>query len=99
MARKQVSVISSSKFVYNGTGRIFEGDAAEMRTVSGSVINFLMSCYSDAADLGFDMKSSETGKIVRFYLDDIITNEDGDIKCWTFESEHPYMFKAIIYND
>ncbi len=48
----------------------------------------LQRLYDDACDVGFAMKSDKTGRVVKFYMDKVHTDGEGDITHWTYRACH-----------
>lgn len=69
--------VSSSQFTYDKLNKKFTTEISDL----GPSFRFVQ-IYPDAADLGFTMISAKTGKEVRFFVDQIGENRDGDITHW-----------------
>ena len=80
--RKNVTVIESKRFDWHSDTRQFMAEASELRGV-----NLFCRCFDDAFDVGFDMVSSHTGKVRRFYLSRTETDRNGDFAAWYFRDE------------
>lgn len=92
--------IMSNRFMYSKQSeRTFIAEASELEG-----LNFMSQIYYDACDVGFNMMSSKTGKLVKFYLTDTEYN-NGDIVCWNFKLCPEYVkiaggdIKVVIFND
>jgi len=57
--------------------------------------------YNDACDEGFEIHSSRTGRTVKFHLDEVHRDSDGDVTHWTFKpvDTHGTVSKVIVFND
>lgn len=83
--------ISSNFFSYFKDTKSFSTEASTLDNR-----NFLSQIYDDAADRGFIMESSKTGKKETFYL--VSVDEQDDEVCgWNFESTNGY--KCLVIND
>jgi hypothetical protein len=50
--------------------------------------------YDDSCDVGFEIRSSVTGKVIRFAFD----NDSHEEHCWSFVSECG-KYEVVIFND
>jgi hypothetical protein len=91
---------SSDNFLWSKEYGHFSANIAEVPSV-------LRQMFNDSMDLGFAMRSSKTGSIVYFTLEDVFRNSDGDVIRWDFVptaatvNAHPALrsVKVTIYND
>lgn len=76
------SKVSSRHFEFNPSTKEF---VAEVSMLQHGGINVHGRLYADAADTGFVMVSTKTGKEVEFVLKEEARDADRDIKFWSFE--------------
>lgn len=95
-----VSPISSNLFTYSPHTKTFTAEKSEL-----TFHKIFQPFYDDSVDCGFVMKSSKTGREVRFYyVNDLRELEefDGEIQGWKFTSEvldNGEHYVCLIYND
>jgi hypothetical protein len=82
--------VSTRQFTYGAESHSF---VAEMSDLNG-----FGQVYDDAADVGFTMVSSRTGREVVFVVADEQRDGEGDILFWTLKSTDG-KFTATIFND
>jgi hypothetical protein len=68
--------------------------------------NYERQIYDDACDIGIAIKSSVTGKVMKFHLHDTKIDNDNDILFWEYhpcseDARDPKLknLKVIIFND
>lgn len=91
--------IPSTRFSYDPKDRTFSAERSDLNvsTTFGRI-------YDDAADLGFAMRSSRTGRVVLFALTREERDADGDARFWEFEpipehAPHAGDTRVIVFND
>ena len=78
-------VYTTDRFMWHSELNKFSSDISLVPAV-------LREMYNDALDIGFAMKSVNTGKIAYFYLENGEKNADGDYTVWNFKPTHNSMY-------
>lgn len=91
-----VPIHDSNRFTFNKKTNTFSAEASDLG--SGTLFS---RYYDDACDVGFQMRSGRTGKIVDFILMDIEKGTEGEIVAWHFEDNllGPCELRVVIFND
>lgn len=90
---------SSKQFTIAGTH--FVAEASDLNN------RHLQPLYDDACDVGFAIQSETTGKVIRFYMDRVHTDIEGELTHWTYLpvsediSKYPTCahLTATVFND
>lgn len=72
----------SEMFTWSDGGRSASCEASDMGD------RHLQRLYDDAMDVGFAMKSEKTGRVVKFYMDEIHKNDEQEVTHWTYKACH-----------
>mgnify|MGYP006957753019 CR=1 FL=1 len=54
--------------------------------------------YDDACDVGFNVRSERTGKVMLFTLSEVSQDKEGDISDWVYVSTNG-KHKIVVVND
>ena len=95
--------ISLRQFTWNPETRTLSAEASDLE---GRIFQNL---YNDACDVGFSVRSHHTGKVERFYLEDVETdhqaaelrNEAPEILAWHFKplDRKSRVKEIVVFND
>ena len=69
---------SSDKFTYYAASRSFVTDASDLQD------QHLNPLYDDAIDVGLVIQSAKTGKLIRYYMNSVVRDDDGDAAAWKY---------------
>ena len=92
----RLTPIPSNLFTYDSSKRVFVTEASDLNGY-----RLFEQIYDDAADVGFGMVSTKTGKIVIFTFVNTLQQLDDrflGIGGWLFRSECGF-YECHIYND
>lgn len=69
---------SSDKFTYHNDTKGFATFASDLQD------QHLNPLYDDAIDVGLVIQSAKTGKLVRYYMNNVVRDDDGDAAAWKY---------------
>ena len=76
--RLNTSPILSDRFTFNATTKLFIAEASDLQN------QHLNPLYDDAVDVGLVIQSSKTGQLVRYYMNSVVKDGDGDVESWNY---------------
>lgn len=90
-------MISTKQFHWSPEQRALIADASDLGNLQ------MIQAYPDAADLGFDLVSARTGRVVRMVQSADCIDKDGE-GYWEFipanlRDRRAYDFKVLVFND
>lgn len=72
----------SSMFSWSEGGNMATCEASDMEN------RHLQRIYDDAMDVGFAIKSDKTGRVVKFFMESVETDTEGEITHWVYKACH-----------
>lgn len=95
--------LTLERFHYDPKTGVLSAEDSQLRNQSfDGHYRWLGRLYDDACDEGIAIRSTKTGKVVRFYLHSTERNRDNDITCWNFFPEDATktgIRSVVIFND
>lgn len=95
MARMPLDIVSLDHFTVVGPNRQLIAEESDLRNK-----NLFRQVWDDACDVGFIIRSHHTGREVTFALYSQVTDSDGDVTAWHFDSlDEDVNWRVTILND
>lgn len=93
-----VNAIDSGRFTWDKENKSLVIEISDLHD-----FNIYQKIYSDAADRGFAIRSSRTGKVELFYYCETVKNDEGEIQYWRFRPVNKLLRlkiqEVLIFND
>lgn len=96
MAQLNIRTFSSRDFHWNGRHGTVDASDLGLDIFGTGLFNRM---YNDSADTGFAVRSTKTGRVMRFAFYDYLRNVDGDSLGWKFQSITDDKCTIHVYND
>jgi hypothetical protein len=89
-------VFHTNQFTYDKENFTFYGNVSELQGK-----NPFSRLYDDAGDVGFQLLSGKTHKMLPFYHSNMIRDDDGDVMFWEFRCAVMGWsnLRVVIFND